>query len=160
MGRFYEIDMQEKRNEMMPTGNDDDDRLTSSNSDDADKSCDSCCIEAESDGYDTEEEEKEIINESGIADKKECEKFFNSKDNRSGIGPEMFKLQQTLYNIKEEDSKIESADEFIKLHRGEKIDIKPRKNHNVRIVNCCKKIKNRTTTILRTGGKEYTINGK
>ena len=81
MGRFYEIDMQEKRNEMMPTcNNDDDDRLTSSNSDDADKSCDSCGIEAESDGYDTEEEEKEIINEFGIVDKKECEKFFNSKD--------------------------------------------------------------------------------
>ena len=152
MGRFYEIDMQEKR---------DDDRLTSSNSDDADKSGDSVwCIEAESDGYDTEEEEKEIINEYGIADKKECEKFFNSKNNRSGIGPEMFKLKQTLDNIKEEDSKIESADEFIKLHRGEKIDIKSRKNHNVRIVNCCKNIKNRTTTILRTDGKEYTINGK
>ena len=72
----------------------------------------------------------------------------------------MFKLQQTLYNIKEEDSKVESADEFITLPREEKIDIKPRKNHNVRIVNCCKKIKNRTTTILRTDGKEYTINGK
>ena len=149
MGRFYEIGMQDKR---------DDDRLTSSNSDDADKSGDSVwCIEAD---YDTEEEEKEIINEFGIADKKECEKFFNSKDNRSGIGPEMFKLKQTLDNIKEEDSKIESADEFIKLHLGEKIDIKPRKNHNVRIVNCCKNIKNRTTTILRTDGKEYTINGK
>ncbi len=157
MGRFYEIDMQEKRNEMMPTGNDDD-RLTSSNSDDADKSGDSVwCIEAD---YDTEEEEKEIINEYGIADKKECEKFFYSKDNRSGIGPEIFKLKQTLDNIKEEDSKIESADEFIKLHLGEKVDIKPRKNHNVRIVNCCKNIKNRTTTILRTDGKEYTINGK
>lgn len=149
--------MQDKCNEMMPTGNDDD-RLTSSNSDDADKSGDSVwCIEAD---YDTEEEEKEIINEFGIADKKECEKFFNSKDNRSGIGSEIFKLKQTLDNIKEEDSKIESADEFIKLHLGEKVDIKPRKNHNVRIVNCCKKIKNRTTTILRTGGKEYTINGK
>ena len=148
MGRFYEIGMQDKR----------DDRLTSSNSDDADKSGDSVwCIEAD---YDTEEEEKEIINEYGIVDKKECEKFFNSKDNRSGIGPEIFKLKQTLDNIKEEDSKIESADEFIKLHLGEKVDIKPRKNHNVRIVNCCKKIKNRTTTILRTDGKEYTINGK
>ena len=156
---FYEIGMQDKRNEMMTTGNDDDDRLTSSNSDDADKSGDSCGIEAESDGYDTEEG-KEIINESGIADKKECEKFFNSKDNCLGIGSEMFKLKQTLYNIKEEDGKIESADEFITLPREEKIDIKSRKNHNVRIVNCCKKIKNRTTTILRTEGKEYTINGK
>ena len=72
----------------------------------------------------------------------------------------MFKIKQTLDNIKEEDSKIESADEFIKLHRGEKIDIKSRKNHNVRIANCCKEIKNRATTILRTDGKEYTINGK
>lgn len=61
--------------------------------------------------------------------------------------------------IKEEDE-LESADEFIKLHRGEKVDIKPRKNHNVRVVNCCKNIKNRATTILRTDGKEYTINGK
>ena len=149
MGRFYEIGMPGKRNEIVIT-DDFDDRLTRDSGSDTDMSDDGC---------DTEEE-KEIINEFGIVDKKECEKFFNSKDNRSGIGSEMFKLKQTLYNIKEEDSKIESADEFIKLYRREKVDLKPRKNHNVRVVNCCKDIKNRATTILRTGGKEYTINGK
>ena len=72
------------------------------------------------------------------------------------------KQKQKRFDWKEAGMEtIKEDDELnIDIYNGEKIDIKPRKNHNVRIVNRCKDIKNQTTTILRTGGKEYTINGK